>query len=57
MCLHTEFLCFTVDDEDDDDADYGSASKKRRTSSKTVKLKKPSSSRFDYSHIKDPYGA
>ncbi|CAL5185968.1 unnamed protein product [Lathyrus oleraceus] len=34
------------DDDDDDDADFGSASKKRRTSSKTVKLKKPSSSRF-----------
>lgn len=41
------FICFTVDEEESD-AEFGSASKKRRTSSKTVKLKKSASNRFDY---------
>lgn len=45
-------MCFTVDDFDEDDAEFGSASKKRRTS-KSLKLKKPASSRFDnYFHSK-----
>jgi len=46
------FMCFTVDDEEND-AEFGSASKKRRTSSKSMKLKKPASSRFGYFHIKN----